>query len=80
MDFPPEDPINIMKHLMIGSEGTLGFISSITYNTVEEMPRKVGVVVWVGGLEDGVGGWKGLSRRRSGERAYPFGHSPCHAT
>ena len=30
------DPIDILAHLMIGSEGTLGFISSITYNTVVE--------------------------------------------
>ena len=28
------DGIDILKHLMIGSEGTLAFISSITYNTV----------------------------------------------
>ncbi len=31
-----DDEIDIIKHLMIGSEGTLGFISSITYNTVQE--------------------------------------------
>lgn len=30
------DPIDILAHLMIGSEGTLGFISSITYHTVRE--------------------------------------------
>lgn len=28
------DPFDIIKHLMIGSEGTLAFISNITYNTV----------------------------------------------
>ncbi|MDR3351408.1 MAG: FAD-binding oxidoreductase [Prevotellaceae bacterium] len=28
------DPVDIIKHLMIGSEGTLGFISDITYHTV----------------------------------------------
>jgi D-lactate dehydrogenase len=28
------DPVDIIAHLMIGSEGTLGFIESITYNTV----------------------------------------------
>tara|TARA_R110002060_G_scaffold78357_1_gene91412 strand:+ start:8781 stop:11621 length:2841 start_codon:yes stop_codon:yes gene_type:complete len=31
-----EEPIDILAHLMIGSEGTLGFISSLTYNTVVE--------------------------------------------
>ena len=28
------DPIDILSHLMIGSEGTLGFIANITYNTI----------------------------------------------
>ena len=35
-----DDPIEMIKHLMIGSEGTLGFISEITYNTVENNPFK----------------------------------------
>ena len=35
-----DDPIKIIEHLMIGSEGTLGFISNITYNTVPESPYK----------------------------------------
>ncbi|MET0015138.1 MAG: FAD-binding and (Fe-S)-binding domain-containing protein [Sedimenticola sp.] len=35
-----EDPLDILQHLMIGSEGTLGFISDITYRTVPEHPCK----------------------------------------
>ena len=35
-----EDPIDIILHLMIGSEGSLGFASEITYNTVVEHPHK----------------------------------------
>jgi D-lactate dehydrogenase len=35
-----EDPFDILLHLMIGSEGTLGFISEITYRTVVEHPCK----------------------------------------
>ncbi len=34
------DPIDILQHLMIGSEGTLGFISEIKYRTVTEEPCK----------------------------------------
>lgn len=30
------DGFEILKHLMIGSEGSLGFISNITYNTVDD--------------------------------------------
>ncbi len=39
------DPIDILAHLMIGSEGTLGFISSITYRTVPEHPDKASALV-----------------------------------
>jgi D-lactate dehydrogenase len=35
-----EDPVDILQHLMIGSEGTLGFIAEITYRTVDELPEK----------------------------------------
>jgi len=35
------DPIDILVHLIIGSEGTLGFVSEVTYNTIPEHPHKV---------------------------------------
>lgn len=35
-----DDPVNIILHLMIGSEGTLGFISDITLLTVPNLPSK----------------------------------------
>ncbi len=34
------DPFDIIEHLMIGSEGTLGFISEITYETVDNDPLR----------------------------------------
>ena len=41
-----ENPIDILAHLMIGSEGTLGFISRITYQTVVEDPFKASALVF----------------------------------
>ena len=38
LDF--DSPIDIIQHLMIGSEGTLGFISDISYRTVPDHPHK----------------------------------------
>ncbi len=35
-----DDPIEILKHLMIGSEGTLGFIADITIKTVTDSKYK----------------------------------------
>lgn len=34
------DPVDILQHLMIGSEGTLGFISDATFNSVPDLPEK----------------------------------------
>jgi len=35
-----DDPIDIIEHLMIGSEGTLGFISEVSFRTLDEPGRK----------------------------------------
>ena len=40
-----KDPIDILLHLMIGSEGSLGFISEITYDTVVEHPNKASALM-----------------------------------
>jgi D-lactate dehydrogenase len=39
------DPFDIIEHLMIGSEGTLGFIAEITYRTVPEYPYRANALI-----------------------------------
>lgn len=45
------DPFEILKHLMIGSEGTLGFISEVTYRTVIEHPLKAAALIFFPDME-----------------------------
>ncbi|HEX8963478.1 MAG TPA: FAD-binding and (Fe-S)-binding domain-containing protein, partial [Rhodocyclaceae bacterium] len=45
------DPVDILAHLMIGSEGTLGFISRISYRTVPEDPHKASALVFFPSIE-----------------------------
>nr|WP_269457954.1 FAD-binding and (Fe-S)-binding domain-containing protein [Nocardioides scoriae] len=33
-----DDPVDLLVHLMVGSEGTLGFVASAVFRTVEVMP------------------------------------------
>ena len=40
-----DDPVDILAHLMIGSEGTLGFISEITYRTVPDHAHKATALI-----------------------------------
>ncbi|MFZ5557486.1 MAG: FAD-binding and (Fe-S)-binding domain-containing protein [Pseudomonadota bacterium] len=46
-----QDPVDILAHLMIGSEGTLGFLSEITYRTVPEHPHKATALILFNDLE-----------------------------
>jgi D-lactate dehydrogenase len=39
------DPFDIIEHLMIGSEGTLGFIAEISFKTVREYPCKASSLI-----------------------------------
>src|SRR4029450_5095219 len=45
------DPIDVLAHLMIGSEGTLGFLSEITYSTVPEYADKASALILFDHLE-----------------------------
>ena len=47
-----DEPKEIIKHLMVGSEGTLGFVSRATYNTVPDHKNKASAFVVFSTVED----------------------------
>lgn len=47
-----DDPVEIIQHLMIGSEGTLGFVSQATFKTVHDAPLKATSMVYFANLRE----------------------------
>ena len=45
------DPIDILMRLMVGSEGTLGFVSEVVYRTVEEHVHKASALLMFADIE-----------------------------
>lgn len=46
------NPIDIILHLMVGSEGTLGFISEATFKTIPELPYRASAMIYFKSLKD----------------------------
>ncbi len=49
LDF--DDPVDIVLHLMVGSEGTLGFVSQATFRTVPVKPFRASALLYFKDLE-----------------------------
>jgi D-lactate dehydrogenase len=49
LDF--EDPVDMVLHLMVGSEGTLGFVSEATFRTVPVKPFRASSLIYFSDLE-----------------------------
>lgn len=49
LDF--EDPIDILTHLIVGSEGTLGFISEVSLQTIDDLKFRASAMVGFDELE-----------------------------
>lgn len=56
-----ERPIDILAHLLVGSEGTLGFIAEITLNTIPDKPLKATALVYFRELTDAGAAVHGLA-------------------
>ncbi len=49
LDF--DDPVDIILHLMVGSEGTLGFVSEATFETIQVKPFRASAMLYFSDLE-----------------------------
>ncbi|MEX0987850.1 MAG: FAD-binding and (Fe-S)-binding domain-containing protein [Bacteroidales bacterium] len=47
-----DDPVDIILHLMIGSEGTLGFVSEVTFRTIEVKPARASAMIYFRSLTE----------------------------
>ena len=47
-----DEPAQILAHLMVGSEGTLGFVAELTLRTVPEPPARATALVFFAELEE----------------------------
>lgn len=47
-----DDPLEIIAHMMVGSEGTLAFLSSVTMKTLKDYPYKATAMLYFNTLRD----------------------------
>jgi D-lactate dehydrogenase len=82
-----ETPVEILAHLMVGSEGTLGFVADVTLRTVPDPPARATALLFFGELQEAGAAVAPLAeagaaaleimdalslRSQAGDRAFPF--------
>ncbi len=50
LDF--NDPVDIIAHLMVGSEGTLGFLSEVSLKTIKDYPQKTCALLFLPDMKE----------------------------
>ncbi len=60
LDF--DDPVEIIMHLMVGSEGTLAFMEEFTFDTVDELPKRASALLFFKDLKEGAKAIKELKK------------------
>ena len=66
-----DTPAQILAHLMVGSQGTLGFVADVTLRTVPEPPHRATALLYFDGAGGGGGGG---GAPRGGGRGRPGDH------
>jgi D-lactate dehydrogenase len=56
-----EDPFDVLLHLLVGSEGTLAFLSEVTFRTVEEQAHKASALAFYRDIGDAARAVQALS-------------------
>ncbi len=57
-----DDPVDIVMHLMVGSEGTFAFLEEFTFDTVDELPKRASALVFFKDLREGAKAIKELKK------------------
>lgn len=47
-----DDPFDIIAHLLVGSEGTLAFLSEVTMNTIRQLPYKASAMLYFSDIRE----------------------------